>query len=395
MMMRASLCGMLASVALFGATSALAGPITPPPGPVASTHKTLSEVEPRIALNSTNTPGDFDSVFKITQSGSYYLTGNVTGASGRMGIEVVATDVTIDLNGFSLIGSVGSLDGIATAPGVRSVVVRNGTVSGWGGYGLNLYSGSTVLAARVEGVIARSNGNAGISLGPNAIARDCSAESNESSGFELLLNGVLENCVSRENGGAGVITGNAVAIRASSFRQNGTAGIQTGIACLIVDCAAFDNIGSGIVASSFAKVENCTSVSNGGHGISVGASSSVQSCVAGLNGASGVVAASDCLIIDNNCDSNGGGLSPNAGILIEAPDCVVEGNNSTDNPVGIRVTVAGSFIARNVCSGNSLNWDIVANNKCLVVNGVNAGAINGNSGGVSPGSADPNANYTY
>jgi hypothetical protein len=38
---------------------------------------------------------------------------------------------------------------------------------------------------------------------------------------------------------------------------------------------------------------------------------------------------------------------------------------------------------------------VAVNNKCLVVLGVNAGAISGDSGGVSPGSADPNANFTY
>jgi len=58
-----------------------AGDLNPPPGPVASTMKTLSEVEPRIAVNSINTPGDADSLFKITQPGSYYLTGNITGVA--------------------------------------------------------------------------------------------------------------------------------------------------------------------------------------------------------------------------------------------------------------------------------------------------------------------------
>lgn len=39
------------------ASIALAGPITPPPGPVTSAHKTLTEVEPRIAINATSAPG--------------------------------------------------------------------------------------------------------------------------------------------------------------------------------------------------------------------------------------------------------------------------------------------------------------------------------------------------
>lgn len=36
---------------------AIAGPLTPPVGGVGSTMKTLTEVEPRFAINGTNTPG--------------------------------------------------------------------------------------------------------------------------------------------------------------------------------------------------------------------------------------------------------------------------------------------------------------------------------------------------
>lgn len=38
---------------------------------------------------------------------------------------------------------------------------------------------------------------------------------------------------------------------------------------------------------------------------------------------------------------------------------------------------------------------ITANNKCLVVLGVNAAAVAADSGGTSQGSTNPNANYTY
>lgn len=66
------------------------------------THKTLTEVEPRIAISATNTPGDADSLFKITAPSSYHPTGSIT---GRHGIEIVASGVTLDLNGFDLVGS--------------------------------------------------------------------------------------------------------------------------------------------------------------------------------------------------------------------------------------------------------------------------------------------------
>ena len=41
--------------------------------------------------------------FMVTSSGSYYLTGNLTGTAGQAGIAITADHVTIDLNGFALI----------------------------------------------------------------------------------------------------------------------------------------------------------------------------------------------------------------------------------------------------------------------------------------------------
>src|SRR6186713_1252076 len=78
------------------------GPLTPPLGPPAPTMKTLDQVEPRKPIDATNTPGDADSLFKITQPGSYYLTANVTGVNAKYGIEIAASGVTVDLNGFDL-----------------------------------------------------------------------------------------------------------------------------------------------------------------------------------------------------------------------------------------------------------------------------------------------------
>ena len=69
---------------------AMGGPLTPPAGPVASSMKPLSEVEPRIAVSAANTPGDGANLFRITQPGSYYLTGNVAGVAGKNGISIEA-----------------------------------------------------------------------------------------------------------------------------------------------------------------------------------------------------------------------------------------------------------------------------------------------------------------
>src|SRR5262245_43726281 len=100
-------CILLASVLI-----AYAGSLTPPAGPIAPTMKTLAEIEPRTPIGPTTTPGGPNSLYRITQPGSYYLTGNVQGVAAKAGIEIVASQVTIDMHGFELVGAAGSLAGI-------------------------------------------------------------------------------------------------------------------------------------------------------------------------------------------------------------------------------------------------------------------------------------------
>ncbi|MEZ6164179.1 MAG: hypothetical protein R3B67_07050 [Phycisphaerales bacterium] len=116
--------------------STLAGPLIPPVGPIASTMRTLQQVEPRMPIGLDTTPGDANSTFKITQPGSYYLTGNIVGVVGKSGIEIAASGVTIDLGGFNLSGNGPSVvtHGINySVASLNSVTLLNGTISNWAG----------------------------------------------------------------------------------------------------------------------------------------------------------------------------------------------------------------------------------------------------------------------
>ena len=62
-------------------------------------------------VDAAHTPGDVDSLFVISQSGSYYLTGSITGVAAKHGIKITAPYVTLDLGGFTLTGIAGSLSG--------------------------------------------------------------------------------------------------------------------------------------------------------------------------------------------------------------------------------------------------------------------------------------------
>lgn len=322
--MLAGIGGLAAGAFLAGKVNA--GPLTPPPGPISST----PGPEPRIPIGPNTTPGTATALFRISQPGSYYLAGNVTGESGKDGIEIGSSNVTLDLMGFSLIGVAGSLNGIRTSGTNRSdISILNGSTQGWGLDGVNL---SGIRNSHIERIISVQNGSVGIRCGSLFTVVACAADSNAGNGFVVGFESVIFNCVSQSNTSDGF-------------------GLSPG--CMITNCTA------------------------------------------GINGKNGIFLTVECFARGNTCRRNGTS-GTGAGIIVSGTGNRIEDNNSVVNRIGVECLATGNFIARNTCSANlTLNWSIAANNKCLVINGVNAPAISGNSGGTSPGSSDPNANYTF
>ncbi|HYD02153.1 MAG TPA: right-handed parallel beta-helix repeat-containing protein [Phycisphaerales bacterium] len=240
------------------AGGALAGPLNPPAGAVASSMKTLNEVEPRTAINAVNTPGDADatpSVYKITQPGSYYLTGNLQGAPGKIGIEIAAGvldgAVTIDLNGFEMVGGSGSTNGMqVTLFGNTRVTVKNGTTRNWGGHGLDLTSGRSVT---VENVRAVKNGGNGFFVTGRLTA--CVASENTGKGIVLGEGSTATGCDVASNGAEGVFTYDACTVKSCSVTNNAGAGISVGWACAVTDNTLSENNGDGIRMQARGTVE--------------------------------------------------------------------------------------------------------------------------------------------
>lgn len=375
---------------------ARAGPLDPPAGPVASSGKTLSEVEPRIAINAVNTPGDADSLFRISQPGSYYLTGNITGVAAKVGIEIAASGVTIDLVGFELAGVAGSLDGIrAGAAGFRNITVRNGSVRGWGNDGIDLVN-PVIDNGRIEGISVGGNGGAGIAT-TNSAVMNCTARGNAGAGI-FASQSTIGNCTANGNSGLGISVSANSTITDCTANNNSLGGISAG-GSTVTDCTAANNDSTGIVASGSSRITNCSATSNAGNGIAVSGGSNVSGCTADLNDLDGITLASDCMAVNNSCDSNGAsGVTVGGGIRVTGSDNRIEGNNCTDGDYGIQCSAAGNIIIRNTCSGNATNWDIAANNvvgPILNRTAPGSAAILGDSAPSSLGSTEPNANFTY
>jgi hypothetical protein len=183
----------------------IGGPLNPPAGPVASTHKTLTEIEPRIAINAANTPGDAFYLYKITQPGSYYFTGNITGVAAKNGIGVETSNVTIDMMGFTLRGVAGSLGGISTTTTMfDNLSVRNGNITGWGQDGLDLSNGGAGRGGMVERVHASGNGNLGIRANGSSVVSDCTASGNGGDGIAVFYGCLVTGCAASFNTGDGI-----------------------------------------------------------------------------------------------------------------------------------------------------------------------------------------------
>lgn len=250
-------------VATLGAVAlgAAGGPINPPAGPVTPSFKTLTDVEPRTAITAANTPGDAVTHFRITKSGSYYLTDNITLASGQRGITVDGVRATIDLNGFTISGpgAIGIYNSAATA----AIIVRGGQIDGVVGTAVDVQSELTIEDVHISGV------SVGISSGATrATIRKCEIENFSWLGISISGNGsVIEDTVVDAqgklnlNGGIYTYTDGLVVRRCTVLNVGGASG--SGVNC---------------PAATSTVVEDCV-IKGWYMGVRPGASATVRDCV--------------------------------------------------------------------------------------------------------------------
>ncbi len=186
----------------------------------------------------------------ISKSGSYKLRSNiVVPDANTTAISVTADNVTIDLNGFSILGPV-------VCSGGPPVTSCTPTASGSGGYGIDSrtagVAGTTVLNGSVQGL-----GKTGLYLGPRARVKDVQVVSNGFYGIDAggqatitvstALNNGIEGIAAQDaalvsgdvifgNGGDGVAVWSGT-VTGNDARRNGNNGIQTGDGVVIGNSA--------------------------------------------------------------------------------------------------------------------------------------------------------------
>jgi hypothetical protein len=194
-----------AVAAAFLTGNANAGSLEPPPGPVASNRASFSRISAKIARTTSglaeprtpvqSLPSSASALHVISAPGSYYLTENIQGVSGLHGIQILSSDVQLDLGGFHLYGAppdaTGLPGGSAIVSSAQNVTVFDGTLIGWQN-GIDFSQAALFIVWDVTSIGAVSGA---FLLGDRGQAYDCDAYSTGGTGFAALgVRSLVEEC---------------------------------------------------------------------------------------------------------------------------------------------------------------------------------------------------------
>ena len=298
--------------------------------------RTLNQIEPRTPIASLP--------FVITECGSYYLTKCLEGTADGNGIVVQTGGVTIDLNGFTLRGGPGSLNGILVTPGASltsPVRIRNGQLAFWGGSGIRVVTATNSVAVLIDDIVTSLNAGSGV------LTRDIPCT-------------IIKNSYAWENAGDGFnITDGGGAIFNSCAERNEGNGINVGKGVVVNHCSSYVNEGHGIRAIDGCTVTGSTGRGNGLSGI-FARGSSVDGCSFTENQDGGIVAENFSRIENNSCVLNEG-----AGIRVAGASSRIRSNHLVANDIGLEIAGFENVIEQNVVQENGDNYTVIGGNHRL------------------------------
>ncbi|MEM9593382.1 MAG: right-handed parallel beta-helix repeat-containing protein [Acidobacteriota bacterium] len=200
------------------------------------------------ALAGGVTPGDTPGFPVILdQPGSYRLTGNlIVDDVETDAIDVLAQNVTLDLNGFSILGPISctfsegdltctpdsSTSSLGDGVKVRgsNFAIRNGVIRGMGRAGIiNFSSNPPPSTVKIENLRVLENGAAGIGFSgtPEVTITGSTIARNKDQGIWISDAGSIRSSTISENGGSGIIVNQSKSalLRDNLIFRNGTHGI--------------------------------------------------------------------------------------------------------------------------------------------------------------------------
>jgi len=301
-------------------------------------------------VTASDTPG-----FPVTldAAGSYRLTGNLEtpGGNAPAAIEITASAVSLDLNGFRISCEPGApcfsggFSGIQASASVHSVRVANGIIDGMDGDGIDL-PGIRNSVDRVQ--VLGFDTETAIRLGNHCRITDSRMGNGQGGGFvgsDCYVRGLL---ASQGSNGRGLGGGDNVTVVDSMFigHSNGE-GLDLGDNASVVNVTADDNAGPGIVVGAGSVVKDCRARSNLGAGIQAVSGTITGNAVEGNQ--SGIVVSGSASVVSNTIVGNGlEGLQAPAGTGYGS-NVINDNNGGNANP-----QVSGGIeIGPNVCGGDT------------------------------------------
>lgn len=215
---------LLALLAVIGmlATGVRGGPLNPG-GPPASTSSVRL---PGTAIDPPSDPGAYP--IQIAAPGHYYLRGNLDPPADTTAIRINASDVSLDLGGFTVTGSGSTLVAGILVFGVNTrVSITHGTVRGFPYANIGAAGITHVV---IDGVTT-TDGQVGITVGGYSTIRNCESSFNSDAGVLVSGSNVLiERCLVSSNGFVGVSlqNGSGAVVRDSVITSNNTSDSGTG-----------------------------------------------------------------------------------------------------------------------------------------------------------------------
>ena len=223
--------------------------------------QTVHASDGRLEISQARVDASGGFPFRIEQSGSWVLTSNLTLPNAETtAIEIAREHVTLDLNGFSILGpqAAGSGDGVVLVPNngtLGPVIVRNGIIRGVGDDAIEAVGDQI----RVEDLVVMDNGDAGIFLGGGEAVRNI-VRDNGGVGIRCGATCVMRENYVTGNGGDG-LRGTGLA-ESNTCTNNGGDGIDWSPGGLVIGNTAINNTGWGLRLSSAAGYQNNVATGN-------------------------------------------------------------------------------------------------------------------------------------